>query len=135
MVLTKQFVRKKILEWRKILGIEKIWEICFALIEDPNDMGNDLACIEINLKYFQAIIDFNIKELNEKNIDKVVAHELNHIILEPMSHFASAASGNKWKDVNLTLNESTNSRITEAYLRLYQMNKAAEVKNGHKRKG
>ena len=121
--ITRGIISNKIKEWRRILNIEKIWKIDFRIANSALDMPTDhfdsVACIQVDLKYFYAFIEFNLSELNEKNIDSTIAHELTHILLEPLTAFAGAGAGNKYKDITLQLCESTVERLSLGLLELY----------------
>lgn len=124
MNLTSNQLRSVISRWRKILEIEPRWNIHFHIRNSPNLMsaGNEdaLACIDVDLKYFVADIEFNAAEIDDEDeLEGVVLHELLHIIIEPISCAATCGMGKKFDEMSSILCESTIERLMPGYLTLY----------------
>jgi hypothetical protein len=124
MQFSRQQIAKKINEWRSILGIEKRWVIKFDIKDSSSKMteGNEsaMACIEIELGYFYAYLQFNAPEIDEDELDEVVLHELLHLQLEPLSLSNKCGLGEDFEDMNTVLTESTIERLMTGYLTLYK---------------
>lgn len=101
-MISKKTFHKKIKFWRNHLKINPKWDIYFLLHENSNDMPEDCkdieACIEVDLAYFDATMDFNGPRIDENNIDNVIVHELLHILVEPLDNFALMAAPKKYHD-------------------------------------
>lgn len=101
-MISKKTLHKKIKFWRNHLKINPKWDFYVTLHENSNNMPADChdieACVEVDLAYFDADFDFNGPLLTDKNIDNVIVHELLHIIVEPLDHFALLATPEKYHD-------------------------------------
>jgi predicted metal-dependent peptidase len=99
---SKKLFHKKVKFWRNHLKISPKWDIFFYLHQNSNEMPEDSqdveACIDVDMAYFNATIDFNGPLINDKNVDNVIVHELLHIIVEPLDHFALLATPEKYHD-------------------------------------
>lgn len=100
--LTRQVVSKKVNYWKKHLKLNPKWDISFVLhgssLELDEDVRHMEAYIDIELGYFDAEIHFNGPLVNENNIDNVIVHELLHILVEPLDHFARLAAPEKYHE-------------------------------------
>lgn len=125
MKLEPRQVKTTIERWRKILKLEPHWNIRFEIRNSSNEMsaGNEdsMACIAVDLRYFNATIEFNAPEINEQDLESVVLHELLHIILEPISCSSGCGLGKKFEEMNSILCESTIERLVPGYLHLYEI--------------
>lgn len=111
-------------KWRKILRIEPQWSIKFEVRSSANEMsdGNQdaMACINVDLRYFIAELEFNSSEIDEGQLDSVILHELLHILIEPLSCSSACGLGEKFEPMNSILAESTIERLMPGYLYLYK---------------
>jgi hypothetical protein len=116
-------VKKAIGRWRKILQIEPFWKIEFEVRHSSSEMseGNQdsMACINVDLRYFVAEIEFNATEIEQNELDATVLHELLHILIEPLACAAGCGLGKKFEEMNSILCESTIERLMPGYLTLY----------------
>lgn len=124
MKLESRQIKAEIDKWRKILKLEPQWNIRFEIRNSSNKMsaGNEdaLACIDVDLRYFVANIEFNAPEIEEKELDGIILHELLHIIIEPISCSSGCGLGKKFEEMNSILCESTIERLMPGYLSLYE---------------
>jgi hypothetical protein len=101
-MITRKILHKKVKFWRNHLKINPKWDILVHLYENSNQMPEDSkdmeACIDVDLAYFDATVEFNGPLLNNKNIDNVIVHELLHILVEPLDNFALMALPEKYHD-------------------------------------
>jgi hypothetical protein len=92
------------------MRINPKYDITFILHQDINDVDEDFrhleACSEIDMAYFNVIIEFNGQKLNKDNLDNVLIHELLHIIVEPLSHLCQLAVNERYKDLVRIYTES-----------------------------
>jgi hypothetical protein len=125
MKLDSNQIKFEILKWRKILKIEPQWKIKHHVRNRPTEMsvGNmdSMACIEVDLRYFIADIEFNAQEIEEDELQSVILHELLHIILEPISCASGCGLGKKFEEMNSILTESTIEKLMPGYLYLYEL--------------
>lgn len=125
MKLEERQVKAGIEKWRKILQLEPHWNIKFQVRNSSNEMsmGNEdaLACITVDLGYFSANIEFNAPEIEEKELDAIILHELLHIIIEPLSCSSGCGLGEQFKEMNTILTESTIEKLMPGYLHLYNL--------------
>ncbi len=86
----KTLITESIKKWKKLLYLEH-WELNVTFIDDP-----DLDCYaSCTPEYFalRAEIEFNLNELDEKDIESVVIHELLHVLLAPMENIIEETIG------------------------------------------
>lgn len=125
MNLKPQQIKTGIDRWRKILRLEPQWNIKFQVRNSSNEMsdGNQdaMACINVDLRYFIADIEFNATEIDEEDLEGVILHELLHIVLEPLSCTSGCGLGRKFEEMNSILTESTIERLIPGYLHLFEL--------------
>ncbi len=135
MKLESRQVKAGIDRWRKILKLEPHWNIDFEVRNSSNEMsaGNEdaMACITVDLRYFNAIIEFNTPEISEEDLEGVILHELLHIIIEPISCSSGCGLGKKFEEMNSILCESTIERLVPGYLHLYELSYGKKSSKGH----
>ena len=107
MKLENNTLSKKINYWKKKIGVDK-FKIDFVISEDssPDDINTE-ADIEISLAYLNATITFYSPAIKESELDKVIVHELLHLILEPLSSILYQSMGKKYDKFVNDLIEST----------------------------
>lgn len=134
MKLEERQVKAGIERWRKILQLEPHWHIKFQVRNSSNEMsmGNEdaMACITVDLRYFMADIEFNAPEIEEKDLDAIILHELLHIIIEPLSCSSGCGLGEQFEEMNSILTESTIEKLMPGYLHLYNLAYKKKVVKG-----
>jgi hypothetical protein len=114
-------VTRLVEKWRDRLGIDPLWKIAIRINETPSDESNEdcqknVAYVDAN-EYLTAELTVNAWNVNE-DLEETVVHELLHIVLRPYELVAEAFYGPLGKDIALDLVESTNERLTRAFMKI-----------------
>jgi hypothetical protein len=116
-------VAKRVKKWRRVLGLGPDWRIGVRVLESPEDPGADandaVAYIRVEPGYFQAAMTVNAWHVDKAtDLDQVIAHELTHIILQPVCTIVEAALGEHMAEVANQNMEALCERVSRALVRL-----------------
>jgi hypothetical protein len=129
-MLNRKIINKKLNFWRKHLKLNPKWDITFAFHKSALDMPEDCqdveACIDIEMAYFDAHIDLNGAMLDDFNVDNVLIHELLHIIIEPLDHYALLTAPEKYHDQIRIFAESAIENLIPGIMAGIKINKGTK---------
>lgn len=112
---------KRLKKWRRILGLGSEWKIRVRILETPeeNDDASDaVAYVRVEPGYFFANMTVNAWHLDKStDLDLIVAHELTHVILQPVCTIVQAALGKKMSEVATQNMEALCERVSRALVR------------------
>lgn len=115
-------VAKRVKKWRWVLGLGSEWKIRVRILEAPDesDDGNDaVAYIRVEPGYFFANMTVNAWHIEKgTDLDLIIAHELTHVILQPVCTIVQAALGRKMSEVATQNMEALCERVSRALVRL-----------------
>lgn len=69
------------------------------------------ACITVSLSYLTAFIEFNESLIDERELDAIIAHEMLHIVVEPLSSLAYQGLGKRFSRAAEDATESLIERL------------------------
>jgi hypothetical protein len=116
-------VAKLVRKWRRILGLGPEWSIKVRVLEAPEDADDDRnqaeAYIHVEPGYFFANMTINAWQVDKgTNLDHVVAHELVHVLLQPVCTIVQAGLGEQLAEVANQNMEALCERVARALLRV-----------------
>jgi hypothetical protein len=107
--------------WRKLLLIEKPWDVGIKIVARDVDLpeadrGSAGTC-EPDSSYFQADLTFCEENIStELELESTIVHELLHILLHPLELAARSSMGEQHADITDMLLESTIEKLSRAYV-------------------
>lgn len=115
-------VAKRVKKWRRVLGLGSEWKIRVRVLEEPDEddgASDAVAYIHVEPGYFFAHMTVNAWHVVDgtTDLDLVIAHELTHVILQPVCTIVQAALGKKMSEVATQNMEALCERVSRALVR------------------
>lgn len=121
-VKLRREVAKRVKKWRRILGLGRDWSITVRVLEEPeradDDRNEAVAYIHVEPGYFFASMTINAWRMDGADLDRVVVHELTHILLQPVCTIVESALGDNMSEVASQNMEALCERVSRALVRL-----------------
>ncbi len=124
MRLSESAARKAINKWRAILGVNQLYKIHFEINNQPDhtlkpSQRKDVeAKVKVDEAYLNVYLVINAYEFEAKDLDHVIAHELLHVVLAPMTTLTFEAYGDKHEKTASNLIESTTEQLAQAFMKV-----------------
>lgn len=124
MKVTQYMVRSRVNFWRELFNFDKLWKFHIhiynapeEILEEDKEQKDSLAFVGVESGYHAANIYVNSYNIvSKEQLDEVVAHEMTHVVLNPLWIVASNALGDAHDTTARNLLESATERISRALL-------------------